>query len=854
MPKLQPPAAHVAKKMITVYGNRLHDKALCLTTPVPKLVSLSEAAPSVLLRDFLVTYEPRVATNGLYTHQADVVKALKAAKIPDIIMTTATGSGKSLAFWAWVFEILIRDHKASAILTFPTQALLWGQAKRLAMMSDPKSIVQYKGLEGVCFAGTIKIGDLAIPWSVWYGITGCNYMKQHQYSEAFLEARLRVSTLDKIHWCLMRDKEADFLSHLSGFVLDEAHSWHGLMGANVRVMIDRLRLSLDILGSDHPSFFLASATLAEATTFAESLTGIPASSFLEINDHGTAKASLVNTKDVPALLVKSAKPGLLCRYVLLIEPQPKPLAARDILENSDHLGLEANALCFVQSKFVGHRLRQDLQRILKGRDVVMYDADLPAQERRRVEGELFHEDGKPKVVVGTSALELGVDLPTLDVVVMDELPPRRCDLLQRLGRVGRSSDRPGLAILCLGYSPIDARLIEEPLTAVAVDDMKPLPLPLHLDIIRLRAMSAAFDEWRQRLEKKSASWSDFNAALERYFQWAPRFEELKERLINVLGDVVDLDEGSWYYKGFRVGASQGKRFMRLEGGSKAIVAAIEDIAIFRDAHPEGIYLGHRGDSYRIKRYIGNWDVGTWTSPKGIVLGKYMKGLKYIDVSREEPTLATRGRWKDSFTLEEPKSLDSSHDSPAKGTLTFGIFIFIRKFDGYQEIDLRGRAKAKIVTLPEIAQRFSEAVEGGDEFPFLHNFSYKTKGWRWMVARVLDEPTRKALESILGPLLQGFFCDAVECSTNDLQVTMDAAAGELRVVDATPGGNGLSEALLTEGRVATAWKTAIKQVKTQGQKSEASFRRYLAEECRVNTKITAQEIVHAFEYMASAWNG
>ena len=75
-------------------------------------------------------------------------------------------------------------------------------------------------------------------------------------------------------------------------------------------------------------------------------------------------------------------------------------------------------------------------------------------------------------------LELGVDLPTLDVVVMDDLPSRRCDLIQRLGRVGRSSDRPGLAILCLGYSPSVERLIEEPLPTFAVDEIVPLPLPL----------------------------------------------------------------------------------------------------------------------------------------------------------------------------------------------------------------------------------------------------------------------------------------------------------------------------------------------------------------------------------------
>ncbi len=436
---------------------------------------------------------------------------------------------------------------------------------------------------------------------------------------------------------------------------------------------------------------------------------------------------------------------------------------------------------------------------------------------------------------------------------MDELPPRRCELLQRLGRVGRSSERPGLAVLCLGYSPSDERLIEEPLAAVAVNMIKPLPLPLHLDGVRLQAMSAAFGEWMPRLGKLGATWQKFNAALKLYFDWAPHYQELKERLHEVLDGIVDLDDGAWHYKGFRVSASQGKRKLILEGDREE-VATIEDIAIFRDAHPEGVYLGHRGACYRVKRYVGHWDVGTWTSPTGVVLGKYIKGLKYIEVSKEKPTVATRGRWTDTFTLDDPKDLPDDYAGPAKGSLTFGTFMFLRKFDGYLEIDLSARRKPKNVSLAEVAQRFNNAREGGEQFPFLHNFSYRTKGWKWLISRVIDQKTREKLGPLLAPLLQGFFCDAVECSRNDLQVTFDSQAGELRVVDGTPGGNGLSEALLTENRIIAAWKTAMKQMKVQGRKSEEAFRRYLAEECRSDSKVTAEEVTDAVQRMADAWNG
>jgi len=768
-------------------------------------------------------------------------------------MTTATGSGKSLALLRWACQILSRDDEVTLVATFPTQALLWNQAKRLAAISDEGSLVTYEGMPDTFFAGTITVGNVSIPWSVWYGESENKDMRTHAESEAFENARLRLATLDKVHWSLMGRKQQYFLSHLRGLVIDEAHSWHGLAGANVRAMLDRLRLSMDMLGQKHPAFFLASATLADAPGFAEDLTGSPAALFLEVNDKGAAKATLIDTKDLPALLNQPSKTGELRRYVMLMKPEPEPLAARDIIGKSEHLGPETNALCFVQSKFIGHQLQEKLDRVLRDRDVIAYDGDMAPKDRRDVENKLLTNDRRPKLIVGTSALELGVDLPDLDVVVLDELPPRRCELLQRLGRVGRTPERPGLAVLCLGFSPSDARLIEEPLAAVAVDDMKPLPLPLHLEGVRLKAMSAAFFEWLPRLRRDKTSWKAFDNGLERYFGWAPHYQELKERVEDVLGDTVDLEQRYWYYKGFRVSASQGKRKLRLESTGRT-VAMIDDIAIFRDAHPGGVYLGHRGLSYRIKRYVGKWAQATWTSPKGVVLGKYLKDLTYIEVSEEDPAIVTRGRWKDSFTLEEPKDLAKDHHKPLKGDLKFGIFTFLRKFDGYQEIDLRGRKKARNISLAEVAARFEKDVKGGKQFPFLHNFSFRTLGWKWAIARVLDEQERSTLAPILGPLLQAFFCDAVECSSNDLQVTLDANNAEIRVVDATPGGNGLSESLLTESRVGEALRKAAKQITSRGRKSEKAVRRYLAEECHVDSEVAAKDIIDAINRLANSWNG
>lgn len=131
------PAAQVAQAMLNLYGEHLQKQAICLTTPVPQLVPLSTLELSQKLKAFLQKYEPGISETGLYAHQAAVAQKLNGATPPNIVMTTATGSGKSLAFWAWAFKIMEQNPKATVVATFPTQALLWGQAQRLARFLSP---------------------------------------------------------------------------------------------------------------------------------------------------------------------------------------------------------------------------------------------------------------------------------------------------------------------------------------------------------------------------------------------------------------------------------------------------------------------------------------------------------------------------------------------------------------------------------------------------------------------------------------------------------------------------------------------------------------------------------------------
>jgi ATP-dependent helicase YprA (DUF1998 family) len=195
-------------------------------------------------------------------------------------------------------------------------------------------------------------------------------------------------------------------------------------------------------------------------------------------------------------------------------------------------------------------------------------------------------------VLGTNALELGVDIEGLDVCLIDRTPPRRADLLQRIGRVGRRVGRPGLVVLRLSAEPHDRDMMEHPLDLFRLESSRALPIPLHLDICRLRHMLAAFDEWIGDLKYGTISWNDFNSAIMTYFGNAPTYDELRTEFEDSFESLVDTSDKFWVHKGFRAAASEGK--ILLKSGTTE-VARIDDVSVFRDAHPGAIFLGSSGN-------------------------------------------------------------------------------------------------------------------------------------------------------------------------------------------------------------------------------------------------------------------
>jgi hypothetical protein len=331
----------------------------------------------------------------------------------------------------------------------------------------------------------------------------------------------------------------------------------------------------------------------------------------------------------------------------------------------------------------------------------------------------------------------------------------------------------------------------------------------------------------------------------------PRFNELKDQFTERFGTLVDTEgDGAWVYRGFRASASQGKIPLRDEGGDE--VARIETDAVFRDAHPEAVYLGHDLGRYRVTSYEHKWKVAEWTSPQSeAILGKWLPALEAVRVRREPRNVTTRGRWRDSFTFFERCPLSGAETRPRAGGFEFGVWDYRRKWDGYTEIDLKTGAE-KSVTLGEVAARFQEARKRNGAFPFLHDFSYRTVGWEWAFGRI---GANAEVANLVEGLLEHFLADAVESSPADLRLRLNLKAGRLQLLDAAPGGNGLSRAMLAGDRVAEALHRCRRQLDSyRGRGAAKRFKLYVMNLCHAEPQVQASEVADVVGQLRERWAG
>lgn len=390
-----------------------------------------------------------------YLHQADALNALDEGK--NIIVSTSTSSGKSLIYQLPVLRALQEDSSSSAMYIFPTKALAQDQKRTLQNL-----LFSCDGLQETVVA--TYDGDTP--------------------KELRVDIRERASVIftnpDMLHQSILPNEVTwrRFLRGLRFVVVDELHMYNGLFGAHVSFVMRRLRRICHALGNRSVRFVSCSATVANPSEHMRTLFGV---------------------EDVEVILEDGSPAGskewLVWNPPLIDEQDPKQgrvSAYAEVSKVFRHL-VERGVRTIIFTKvrrtceIVINQIRRDL--LLENRsDVVAkvksYRSGYSPEDRRKIEQDMFN--GALLGIVATSALELGIDIGTLDAVIMLGFPYSISSLRQQAGRAGRRQ-KDSLAVLVGDPFPMDQHymnnpeeIFTQPDTVLSVDLTNDFVLESHL--------------------------------------------------------------------------------------------------------------------------------------------------------------------------------------------------------------------------------------------------------------------------------------------------------------------------------------------------------------------------------------
>lgn len=367
-----------------------------------------------------LSFAEKLHPNGLYLHQVEAIH--RFANGANVCLATGTSSGKTTLFHCAAVEALSKDPLSKVICIYPLKALANEQEDRWARAME---------LAGTdCLVGRIS-GDVPVK----------------ARAQILRQSHVVVMTPDVMHaWMLPNANERSvrtFLQHLRLVVVDEAHAYTGVFGSNSGFLFRRLRHLCNLLGGD-PRFVAASATIARPEEHLRLLTGLEYS-IVDDQFNGAKRhpntIQLVNPPPGDDLLSSLAK-----LFQHIIEDNDRRLIAfvdsrkqvellTSIAIRGQHDEDHEEAGESTPDDELGYREIEDSLSFLKRLSILPYRSGYEEEDRRLIQSRL--SDGSLRGVISTSALELGIDIPSLDTAVLVGVPPSSTSLRQRVGRVGR---------------------------------------------------------------------------------------------------------------------------------------------------------------------------------------------------------------------------------------------------------------------------------------------------------------------------------------------------------------------------------------------------------------------------------
>ncbi len=417
-----------------------------------------------------------------YRHQVEAANLIHTGH--DTIIATGTASGKSLAYLMPVLDALTRGaridtthhdagarapHNGAASPTPAASVLSGGRGEATALYIAPT-----KALAGDQLTSIEELGVPGVRAATYDGDTPPEERRWVRDHANFL-----LTNPDMLQYGILPNhtRWAPFLRKLTHIVVDEAHSYRGVFGSHVAVLLRRLLRIAEHYGAD-VRVVGASATSAEPAATFTRLTGREACAVTQDTSE-TGETTVVLWE--PPLTDQRGENGVFLRRSLVAE-------TADLLANlvSGHV----RTLAFIRSRRGAEAISASTRRLLEEVDdslpgrIAAYRSGYLPQERRALEDAL--RSGELLGVASTSALELGIDIAGLDAVLVAGWPGTRASFFQQIGRAGRGGQE-SLATFIAGDDPLDAFLVHHPETlldsgveASVFDPSNPYVLQPHL--------------------------------------------------------------------------------------------------------------------------------------------------------------------------------------------------------------------------------------------------------------------------------------------------------------------------------------------------------------------------------------
>ena len=483
------------------------------------------------------------SVNGLYRHQREALDAIRGGR--HVVIATGTASGKTLVYNLAFASEVMRDPKRTALYLFPTKALARDQLRAVRELKLPQ-------LKAAVYDGDTPSAERPL---------------------IRRSANLVMSNPDMLHASLLPDhaRWADFFLRLSLVVVDEAHVARGVFGSHIAMVVRRLRRLIAHYGGD-PTFVLASATIGNPAELAERLVGVPFDAVTE--DASPAGEKVFALWNPPVIDEESG-----ARRSALTE-------ASGIMATLAEQGVKS--IGFARSRRAAELLAEFARRELPGglKDKVKsYRAGYLAEDRRELERMLANDE--LLAVASTSALELGIDIGSLDAAILVGYPGTRASMWQQAGRAGRRTEG-SLVILVAQDDPLDQYLVthpqdlfDKPPEAAVIDPSNPFILEPHL--------ACAAREYPLTDDELSTFWPGSSAAVERL--------EARGELVRRRGLLHHKGKDS-PHRSVDIRSASGHQFAIVIEETGELLGTADESRAYYHVHPGAVYL-HQGEQFEV---------------------------------------------------------------------------------------------------------------------------------------------------------------------------------------------------------------------------------------------------------------